>query len=90
MRTCPHDCATIRTFRSEDASACLQLYREGLLGGKIADNDTGLDMDDIPAAYLANVLAAAPGFVTSGSSCMCVYPWCPTSSVTCANWSMPV
>src|SRR5512146_866705 len=45
---------TIRTFQPEDADACMQLYREGLLGGKIADNDTGLDMDDIPAAYLAN------------------------------------
>jgi ribosomal protein S18 acetylase RimI-like enzyme len=44
---------TIRSFRPEDAQAALQLYREGLLGGKIADNDTGLDMDDITGAYLA-------------------------------------
>src|SRR3954471_11824824 len=45
---------TIRSYRDGDADACAQLYREGLLGGKIAENDTGLDMDDIPAAYLAN------------------------------------
>lgn len=43
----------IRSYRSDDAAACLQLYREGLLGGKIADNDTGLDMDDIDRAYMA-------------------------------------
>ena len=45
---------TIRTFRPEDAEACNELYRDGLLGGKIADNDTGLDMDDVQAAYLAS------------------------------------
>jgi ribosomal protein S18 acetylase RimI-like enzyme len=43
---------SIRTFQPDDAEACLELYREGLLGGKIADNDTGLDMDDVKAAYL--------------------------------------
>ena len=43
----------IRSYRSEDAPACLQLYREGLLGGKIAENDTGLDMDDIERAYMS-------------------------------------
>jgi ribosomal protein S18 acetylase RimI-like enzyme len=44
----------IRSFRGEDSNACGQLYREGLLGGKIAENDTGLDMDDVQMAYLAN------------------------------------
>ena len=34
--------------------ACVSLYREGLLGGKIAENDTGLDIDDIESAYLNN------------------------------------
>jgi ribosomal protein S18 acetylase RimI-like enzyme len=43
---------TIRSFRPEDAPACSKLYSEGLLGGKLADNDTGLDIDDIPAAYM--------------------------------------
>jgi ribosomal protein S18 acetylase RimI-like enzyme len=44
----------IRSFRREDLPACTQLYREGLLGGKIAENDTGLDMDDIDSAYMAH------------------------------------
>jgi ribosomal protein S18 acetylase RimI-like enzyme len=44
----------IRSFRASDADACVELYREGLLGGKIAENDTGLDMDDVQSAYLAN------------------------------------
>ena len=42
----------IRSFRSGDLPACTQLYREGLLGGRIAENDTGLDIDDIESAYL--------------------------------------
>ena len=45
---------TIRSFLPEDLSACTELYRDGLLGGKIAENDTGLDMDDIESAYMAN------------------------------------
>jgi ribosomal protein S18 acetylase RimI-like enzyme len=52
-------CYDIRTYRHEDASACQRLYRDGLLGGQIADNDTGLDIDDISTAYLA---AAASHF----------------------------
>ena len=44
----------IRSFRAEDLAACTQLYREGLLGGKIAENDTGLDMDDIERAYMTS------------------------------------
>ncbi len=43
----------IRSFRREDMAACTQLYREGLLGGKIAENDTGLDIDDIDQAYMS-------------------------------------
>jgi ribosomal protein S18 acetylase RimI-like enzyme len=42
----------IRTFQRSDLPACLVLYREGLIGGQIAENDTGLDMDDIESAYL--------------------------------------
>jgi len=34
----------------------MQLYREGLLGGQIASNDTGLDIDDIETAYGASPL----------------------------------
>ena len=44
----------IRSFRRDDLPAAAQLYREGLLGGKIAENDTGLDMDDIESAYMSN------------------------------------
>ena len=42
----------IRSFRRDDIQACTQLYVEGLLGGKIAENDTGLDIDDIESAYM--------------------------------------
>lgn len=42
----------IRTFRPPDAAACRRLYVDGLIGGKIADNDTGYDIDAIEAAYL--------------------------------------
>ena len=42
----------IRSFRSEDLPACRVLYREGLLGGQLAENDTGFDIDDIELAYM--------------------------------------
>jgi ribosomal protein S18 acetylase RimI-like enzyme len=45
---------TIRTYRPEDRDACRSLYVDGLVGGKIAANDTGLDIDDIPSAYLCS------------------------------------
>src|ERR1700712_1440938 len=45
--------ATIRPFRSEDQAACIALYIEGLIGGKIADNDTGYDIDHIHDAYMS-------------------------------------
>src|SRR4051812_47646709 len=44
----------IRSYRPEDRDACRSLYVDGLVGGKIAANDTGLDIDDIPAAYLGS------------------------------------
>ena len=44
----------IRSFRAEDLPACTMLYREGLLGGRIAENDTGLDIDDIELAYMSH------------------------------------
>ncbi len=44
---------TIRPFRAEDAHACQTLYREGLIGStKLAENDTGFDIDDIDGAYM--------------------------------------
>ena len=42
---------TIRPFHRDDQAACRLLYRDGLLGGQLADNDTGADIDDIAAAY---------------------------------------
>jgi ribosomal protein S18 acetylase RimI-like enzyme len=33
-------------------AACQSLYVEGLLGGKIAENDTALDLDDISTVYM--------------------------------------
>src|SRR5207237_10636817 len=44
---------TIRSFRASDAPACKTLYREGMLGGHLAENDTGVDIDDIEAAYMS-------------------------------------
>jgi len=42
----------IRSFRPADLRACRKLYVEGLLGGKLAENDTGLDIDDIDSVYM--------------------------------------
>ena len=43
---------TIRSFRPADAPACRTLYKEGLIGGTLSPNDTGLDIDDIERAYM--------------------------------------
>jgi len=43
---------TIRSFEPRDAVACRRLYEEGLIGGRIAENDTAADIDDIPVAYM--------------------------------------
>jgi ribosomal protein S18 acetylase RimI-like enzyme len=42
----------VRSFRREDLPTCVKLYREGLVGGRIAENDTGLDIDDIETSYM--------------------------------------
>ena len=42
---------TLRPFRPADQPVCQTLYRDGLLGGQLAGNDTGFDIDDIAAAY---------------------------------------
>ncbi len=42
----------IRSFRATDLPACQRLYVEGLIGGSIAENDTGFDIDDIESAYM--------------------------------------
>jgi ribosomal protein S18 acetylase RimI-like enzyme len=48
----PQEMPQIRSFRPEDAPACRRLYSEGLIGEKIADNDTALDLDDIQSVYM--------------------------------------
>jgi ribosomal protein S18 acetylase RimI-like enzyme len=42
----------IRSFEEADQAACAALYVDGLLQGKLADNDSGLDIDNIFAAYM--------------------------------------
>src|SRR3954465_9853834 len=72
MDPVPESSFIVRSFRRDDLPACTQLYREGLLGGKIAENDTGLDIDDIEQAYMskpgshfwvAELLQAKPAIV---------------------------
>ena len=46
--------ATIRSYRAEDQAACSALYIDGLIGGKIAENDTGYDIDHIQQAYMTD------------------------------------
>jgi ribosomal protein S18 acetylase RimI-like enzyme len=52
MPTAPQIPAVIRDFRAEDQATCQALYLDGLIGGRIADNDTGYDIDDIASAYM--------------------------------------
>jgi ribosomal protein S18 acetylase RimI-like enzyme len=47
-----HPPAKIRSFKREDLPTCSKLFREGLIGGRIAENDTALDIDDIETAYM--------------------------------------
>ncbi len=42
----------IRSFRADDSAACEALFHQGLVGGGIAENDSGLDIDDIQSAYM--------------------------------------
>ena len=44
--------AAIRSFRPSDLPDCRKLYSEGLVGGRISENDTGTDIDDIEFAYM--------------------------------------
>jgi len=44
----------IRSYCAADRASCKALYKDGLIGGKIASNDTGLDIDDIEKAYLSS------------------------------------
>lgn len=42
----------IRSFRPADQAACMELFDESVLGGQLAPNDSGLDIDNIQRAYM--------------------------------------
>lgn len=42
----------VRSFRRSDAKLCKRLYHEGMISGSPAKNDTALDIDNIPRAYM--------------------------------------
>lgn len=44
----------VRTYEPRDQAAVERLYREGLLAGQIAANDTGADIDNIHDGYFIN------------------------------------
>ena len=44
--------AKIRGFKAADAEVCRLLFKEARIGGVVPENDTGLDIDDIPRAYI--------------------------------------
>ena len=52
MKPLPEISVDIKPFDRADAKACQTLYHDGLLGGTLAANDSGLDIDDIHAAYM--------------------------------------
>ncbi|HEY8749857.1 MAG TPA: GNAT family N-acetyltransferase [Tepidisphaeraceae bacterium] len=44
--------ATIRSFGVADQAACQELYEQGLIGGKLSENDTAADIDNIIGEYM--------------------------------------
>lgn len=42
----------VRSFTPADQAVCNKLYREGLIGGALSENDTCVDLDDIKTVYL--------------------------------------
>lgn len=43
---------TIRPWEPRDAEVCRVLFRDGHIGGFVAENDTGADVEDIDRAYM--------------------------------------
>jgi ribosomal protein S18 acetylase RimI-like enzyme len=74
MATSPEQGFHIRSFRTGDLPACRKLYREGLIGGTLAENDTGFDLDDIESVYMKRagnhfwVAVAPPDDAPQGSA----------------------
>src|ERR1700753_745041 len=52
MSDSPNIPVKIRDFCPADAAVCQTLYVEGLLGGKLAENDAAEDIADINATYM--------------------------------------
>jgi ribosomal protein S18 acetylase RimI-like enzyme len=52
MASNPDIPARVRPYRPDDTPTCKRLFVDGLLGGKIAADDAGADMDRIEQAYL--------------------------------------
>jgi ribosomal protein S18 acetylase RimI-like enzyme len=48
----PIPAVRVRSFCAGDLPACQRLFIDGLLGGKIAEGDTGFDISDIDSAYM--------------------------------------
>jgi len=44
----------VRTYQPRDRDVVKHLYVEGLIGGHIAPNDTGIDIEDVQEAYLSS------------------------------------
>ncbi len=44
----------VRSYEPRDGDVVKHLYVEGLIGGHIAPNDTGLDIEDVQGAYLSS------------------------------------
>lgn len=51
MQDLPDIPITLRSFHPGDAEACKKLYHDGLVG-HLAENDTGVDLDDIESTYM--------------------------------------
>jgi ribosomal protein S18 acetylase RimI-like enzyme len=48
----PDATVDVRSFKPTDQAACNKLYREGLIGGTLSENDTCVDLDDIQTVYM--------------------------------------
>jgi len=51
-RSVPASPVHIRSYEPRDHEAVRHLYTDGLLGGTIAENDTGFDIEDVELAYM--------------------------------------
>ena len=45
---------TVRLARADDYAALRLLFRQGLIGGQLRDNDTGADIENVEEAYFSD------------------------------------